>query len=384
MRAWDPMACEFNSNPIFPYWLALPHGPSTRNVTIDLDNHGPRIGTFRRGSPGIEPFWPGTRVYPIEPRVLDLPDISSLPTLDQARAAPRGTRPGGPLGHLQPIPGIPRHPAPRLPPALPRGLGTGPPARATGRAAGKITEATTGTSGPTGSPSASAAPPQLRPRREDGPRLPRPDATLPRRRARPPPGTTCWTTTSGYGTTWPGTSASMPPATRPTVNASGRCTPGPAKPSTTGGPGRSSPSGRRQATTPRSRESHDQGVCSTAPRPGPPWRPTPTGPPTGTGSVPGSSPGSAWGSKTWAGSTASPGRLDRPGRQGTGRVPWSTARGSRSRRRRCGPGLGPGQVQRARHPPGQRQGCGGQRRSAGSSGMSPGSRTSTGAWPGSA
>ncbi len=79
-----PDGLEVRLQPGLPLLAGLAHGPSTRNVTIDLDNHGPRIGTFRRGYPGIEPFWPGTKVYPIEPRVLDLPDIS-VAMLDQAR-----------------------------------------------------------------------------------------------------------------------------------------------------------------------------------------------------------------------------------------------------------------------------------------------------------
>jgi hypothetical protein len=70
--------------PSLPYWLALHHGIKTRNVTIDIDSHGPILATFRRGFPSIHPLWPGTEVTPPDPPMLTLPDLS-VEVLEQAR-----------------------------------------------------------------------------------------------------------------------------------------------------------------------------------------------------------------------------------------------------------------------------------------------------------
>ncbi|QDV35704.1 hypothetical protein [Tautonia plasticadhaerens] len=73
-----------NVRPRYAYWLALPHGPRTRNVTIDLDNHGRPLVTFRKGYPSITPVWKGTNIYPPDPPILELPCLS-VEVLDKAR-----------------------------------------------------------------------------------------------------------------------------------------------------------------------------------------------------------------------------------------------------------------------------------------------------------
>ena len=70
--------------PSHAYWLALPHGPRTRNATIDIDNHVRPLATFRRGYPGITPIWKGTSIYPPDPPILELPCLT-VDLLDRAR-----------------------------------------------------------------------------------------------------------------------------------------------------------------------------------------------------------------------------------------------------------------------------------------------------------
>ena len=70
--------------PSYAYWLALPHGPRTRNVTIDLDNHVRPLATFRMGYPDIIPIWKGTNIYPPDPPILELPCLT-VDLLDRAR-----------------------------------------------------------------------------------------------------------------------------------------------------------------------------------------------------------------------------------------------------------------------------------------------------------